>query len=100
MFVDINIRKTETESAAYYTYLFRYLNDKIKCLISIFNWKIKPEVLSMVDSIENDGEIFDGRDNIYNYHTQYKLLEIISQLDEFKEDMKLIEERKIFFISL
>ena len=95
MFVDINIRKTETESAAYYTYLFRYLNDKNKMFdINFFNWKIKPEVLSMVDSIENDGEIFDGRDNIYNYHTQYKLLEIISQLDEFKEDMKLIEERK------
>lgn len=95
MFVDINIRKTETESAAYYTYLFRYLNDKNKIFESnFFNWKIKPEVLSMVDSIENNGEIFDGRDNIYNYYTQYKLLEIISQLDEFKEDIKLIEERK------
>lgn len=95
MFVDINIRKTETESAAYYTYLFRYLNDQNKMFdINFFNWKIKPEVLSMVDSIENNGEIFDGRDNIYNYYTQYKLLEIISQLDEFKEDMKLIEERK------
>ena len=95
MFVDINIRKTETESAAYYTYLFRYLNDQNKMFDSnFFNWKIKPEVLSMVDSIENNGEIFDGRDNIYNYYTQYKLLEIISQLDEFKEDMKWIEERK------
>lgn len=95
MFVDINIRKTETESAAYYTYLFRYLNDQNKMFDSnFFNWKIKPEVLSMVDSIEDNGEIFDGRDNIYNYYTQYKLLEIISQLNEFNEDAKWIEERK------
>lgn len=95
MFVDINIRKTETESAAYYTYLFRYLNDQNKMFDSnFFNWKIKPEVLSMVDSIEDNGEIFDGRDNIYNYYTQYKLLETISQLNEFNEDAKWIEERK------
>ncbi|MDU1909922.1 hypothetical protein [Fusobacterium sp.] len=95
MFVDINIRKTETESAVYYTYLFKYLKDNNKIFDSnFFNWKIKPEVLSMVDSIEDNGEIFDGRDNIYNYYMQYKLLEIISQLNEFSEDIKWIEERK------
>lgn len=95
MFVDINIRKTETESAAYYTYIFKYLNDQNKMFDSnFFNWKIKPEVLSMVDSIENTGEIFDGRDNIYNYYTQYKLLEKISQLSEFNEEIKWIKERK------
>ena len=95
MFVDINIRKTETESAAYYTYLFRYLNNQNKMFDSnFFNWKIKPEVLSMVDSIENNGEIFDGRDNIYNYYTQYKLLETISQLNEFNDDINWIKERK------
>ena len=95
MFVDINIRKSETESAAYYTYLFKYLSDKNKMFDSnFFNWKIKPEVLSMVDSIEDNGEIFDGRDNIYNYYTEYKLLETISQVSEFGEDIKWIEERK------
>ena len=95
MFVDLNTRRTETESAAYYTYVFRYLNDIGKSFNSeYFKWKIEPEVLSMIDSIEDSGEIFDGRDNIYNYYTQYKLVELISKIAAFSNEKEYIEGKK------
>lgn len=95
IFADINLKKSETESAEYYTYVFNYMKDNgEKFDPKYFNWKIKPEVLSMVDSIEDSGEILDGRDNIFNYYTQYNLIDIISNLDEFQEDKEYILERK------
>lgn len=95
IFEDINLKKSETESAEYYTYVFNYLKDNgEKFEPEYFNWKIRPEVLSMVDSIEDSGEILDGRDNIFNYYTQYNLIDIISNLDEFQEDREYILERK------
>ena len=95
IFADINLKKSETESAEYYTYVFNYMkNNGEKFDPKYFNWKIKPEVLSMVDSIEDSGEILDGRDNIFNYYTQYNLIDIISNLDDFQEDREYILERK------
>ena len=95
MFVDLNTRRTETESAAYYTYVFKYLDDTGKNFDpEYFKWKIEPEVLSMIDSIEDSGEIFDGRDNIYNYYTQYKLADIISKEEVFSHEREYVEERK------
>lgn len=95
IFADINLKKSETESAEYYTYVFNYMKDNgEKFDPKYFNWKIRPEVLSMVDSIEDSGEILDGRDNIFNYYTQYNLIDIISNLDDFQEDKEYILERK------
>lgn len=95
IFADINLKKSETESAEYYTYVFNYMKDNgEKFDPKYFNWKIRPEVLSMVDSIEDSGEILDGRDNIFNYYTQYNLIDIISNLDDFQEDREYILERK------
>ena len=95
IFADINLKKNETESAEYYTYVFNYMKDNgEKFDPKYFNWKIRPEVLSMVDSIEDSGEILDGRDNIFNYYTQYNLIDIISNLDDFQEDREYILERK------
>lgn len=95
IFADINLKKSETESAEYYTYAFNYMKDNgEKFDPKYFNWKIRPEVLSMVDSIEDSGEILDGRDNIFNYYTQYNLIDIISNLDDFQEDREYILERK------
>lgn len=95
IFEDINLKKSETESAEYYTYVFNYMkNNGEKFEPKYFNWKIKPELLSMVDSIEDSGEILDGRDNIFNYYTLYNLINIISNLDAFQEDREYILERK------
>lgn len=95
MFVDLNIRKTETESAAYYIYVFKYLKDTGKHFDpEYFKQKIEPEVLSMIDSIEESGEIFDGRDNIYNYYTQYQLVNLISKEKAFESEKDYIEMKK------
>lgn len=95
IFSDINLKKSETESAEYYTYIFNYMKkNNNKFDLEYFKWKIEPEVLSMVDSIEDNGEILDGRDNIFNYYTQYNLINIISSLEEFNENKDYILTKK------
>lgn len=95
IFSDINLKKSETESAEYYTYIFNYMkNNNSKFDPTYFKWKIEPEVLSMVDSIEESGEILDGRDNIFNYYTQYNLIDIISSLEDFSENKDYILTKK------
>lgn len=96
LFEDINIRKGDNEAVVYYTFLFKYLNKTNDYIEeTFFNNKIGPEVLSLLDYLEDDnGEIVNVRDNIDNYYWYYELIENIIDRKEFESEKEFIKEKR------
>lgn len=96
LFEDINIRKGDNEAVVYYTFLFKYLNKTNDYIEETFFYnKIGPEVLSLLDYLEDDnGEIVNVRDNIDNYYWYYELIENIIDRKEFESEKEFIKEKR------
>lgn len=92
---DYNLKKKDIESIEIFSNTFKFL-DNISYGISskYFDTILKPQVLSLLDFISDEGEILGLEDSIEVYYKLYKLIELLDNRVGFEEEKEWILERK------
>ncbi len=84
---EIILRKTTLESIELYNILFSVIDESSYSLNEkLFNTIIRPQVLTIIDMIDENGKIVAEEDNIEIYYKLYNLIKLLNNRHGFQED--------------
>ncbi|MGF6906705.1 hypothetical protein [Fusobacterium sp. PH5-44] len=92
---DVATRRDNIENVELFIHILEYyLSGKGQVDIKTLNTYLFPQILSLCDSVTENGAILNGRDYSEDYYLYYKLFNIASQIREFSGEKNYIIEKR------
>jgi len=92
---DINIRKDNIENVELFIHILRYISKgKYSVDKKVLDTYLVPQVLSLCDSVTDNGSILNGRDYSQDYYMYYNLFDKAAERPEFSHEKDYIIQKR------
>lgn len=92
---DITTRKDNIENVELFIHILKYFSSgKGQVDTKTLNTYLFPQILSLCDSVTENGAVLNGRDYSEDYYLYYKLFHMASQIDAFSAEKNYIIKKR------